>query len=418
MSSPAIASDGGRRALDSRPQLVPSLLQSTLLATLALAPLEGYLQAVNGQLSKLAPALFLLVWVVHRLLNNRPFGVSHPVVWWSLGLMSLVLASSAVHIDQTFTIVYLARWIPFLIFVVALADVVAHEVAPWTALLALVAGAAASALGAVISFVFFEAPRATGPMTDPNDLAYVLTAAVPIMLLSGWRSKSARSAWVSGVVIALLLVGAAATLSRGGGLATALVLVWALARGLIPARLAAAALGLLGSLGMAILLLAQPAVEQAIDQKEYIAGTNVDTRLLRWHAAARMLGDNLLLGVGPGGFREKYVQYSRLAELAEQQPVAHQMYLEVGAELGLIALVCFLGAILGALVATEKAVRRCQSVRTSANEDLRLAALATQGSLLAICASSMFLSEQYYLALWAALGIAAAVDWRTRRGST
>lgn len=391
------------------------LLRGSLAATLALAPLEGYLQDLNGNLSKLAPALFLVTWVVDRLFRRRPLGASHPVVWCCTGLLVVVLLSTAVNSDNGYALLYLIRWLPFLVLVVALVDVIAHDVGPWVALHALVAGAAASALGAVVSFAFLGSPRATGPLSDPNDLAYVITAAVPIVLVSVRRATRALVAAGWAVVLALLLVGAAATFSRGGIIATACVLVWTVSRKLVPARFLAGAAVLLATLAVPILVSAPAVVQNALAQKEYIAATNVDTRLLRWQAAARMMADNPLLGVGPGGFRARYVEYSGFAELAERTPVAHEMYLEVGAELGVVALVLFLGAIASAFVASENATRLRQTSTADRRDPVLLAALAAQGSLLAICVSSAFLSEEYYMPLWAGLSVAAAVDIRSRR---
>ncbi len=396
------------------PRTPGRLLRVTLVATLALAPLEGYLQDVDANLSKVAPALFLLAWLTHRLVGNRPVGASHPVTWCAVGLVPIVLVSTAVNLDNGHALAYAVRWLPFLLLVVALVDVLTHDVDVWVALYALVAGAAASALGAVVSFAFLGSPRATGPLEDPNDLAYVITAAVSIVLLAVQKAVRPMGALAWGAVLALLLVGALATLSRGGILATTAVLLWALSRGLIPARFLVATGALLAALAATILLLAQDVVQQALDQKQYIAASNVDTRLLRWQAAARMLADNPLLGVGPGGFRTGYVEYSGFAELAERTPVAHEMYLEVGAELGALALLLFVGGIVAALAASEQAVRRRRADGAGVHDTGVLAALAVQGSLLAVCVSSVFLSEQYYMPLWAGLSIAAAVDLRSR----
>jgi len=404
------AEDTGTRGPRNR------FLVVTLVATLALAPLEGYLQDVDANLSKVAPALFLVTWLLGRLARGRPIGVSHPVVWCAVGLVPLVLASTAVNLDNGYALVYAIRWLPFLLLVVALVDVLTHDVDPWVGLYALVAGAAASATGAIVSFAFLGSPRATGPLEDPNDLAYVITAAVPIVLLAVRKAARPLASLAWGAVLALLLVGALATLSRGGIIATTLVLVWALARGLVPIRFLAAAGALLAALAVPILLLAQDVVQQALDQKTYIAASNVDTRLLRWQAAARMLADNPLLGVGPGGFRGQYIEYSGFAELTELTPVAHEMYLEVGAELGVVALLLFVGAIVAALVASENAVRRRRADGAAERDPRLLAALAVQGSLLAVCVSSVFLSEQYYMPLWAGLAIAAALDLRSRTG--
>lgn len=412
---------GGDSSLVTAPQLdlqgakLPLLLWVTLVVTLVLASLEGYLQDVSFQLSKVAPILFLAVYAVHRIWGSRPIGVSHPVTWCVAGLMPVLLASSALNADNGYAMAYLLRWLPFLLLVLALTDVLVHDIEPWVALYALVAGATLASCGALVSFVFLGSPRATGPMEDPNDLAYVLTAAVPIVLLAVARSRHrwARVGW--GLVLALLLTGTAATVSRGGALAVAAVLIWLAVRTVVPKRFLSIGLVLLVAVAVPLVLMAQDVVEKAVAQKQFIADSNVETRLMRWQASARMLGDHLLLGVGPGGFRDSYIEYSHFAELAHPNPVAHQMYLEVGAELGLLGLVIFLAAIVAAIVASEQAVRARRAVGAGPTDRLLLAALAVQGSLLAVCISSIFLSQQYYMQLWAGLAIAAAIHVRTTR---
>jgi O-antigen ligase len=127
-----------------------------------------------------------------------------------------------------------------------------------------------------------------------------------------------------------------------------------------------------------------------------------------------MLADNPLTGVGPAGFPGEYVTYSGFAELAERTPVAHQMYLEVGAELGAPGLLLFLTLIVLGIACTELTVRRLHRTRTPVEVELRLAAYAAQGSLAAICVASSFLSEEYYMSLWATLAIAVALELRSR----
>jgi O-antigen ligase len=90
--------------------------------------------------------------------------------------------------------------------------------------------------------------------------------------------------------------------------------------------------------------------------------------------------------------------------LNAQNAVTHNMYLEVGAELGVTGLALFLSIIGIAFVATTRA----------GSADNRIA-LAVQGSLVAVVAASTFLSEEYYMPLWAGVATAAALDLRKRR---
>ncbi len=401
------------RPLQRHPAGTSTLLALAVVLALTSAQVEGYLLGVHPALAKLAPAALLAGWVTHRVWLRRPVGVGHPLVAAVIALAVVVLVSASVNLYNGHALEMTARWIPFLLLTVALVDLLTHDVHPGTALSALMAGAVIAAAGALVSFVVLNDPRATGPLEDPNDLAYVLTAAAPIALVRMGVARG-RRAWALAGALALLLAGSAATVSRGGALAALLTLGWVAWRRLVPARLLAAGAVLLALVGSAVALIAYDQIETAVNQKRYIASTNIETRTLRWQAALRMLGDNPLFGVGPGGVRTSYVEYSGFAELAETTPVTHQMYFEVGAELGVFGLGLFLAMIVGAFTATECAVRRLRRAHAPPTDPLLLAALACQGSLIALCTSSFFLSEEYYMPLWAAVAVAAAVELRTR----
>jgi O-antigen ligase len=159
--------------------------------------------------------------------------------------------------------------------------------------------------------------------------------------------------------------------------------------------------------GFAVVRFAGAAFDRALTEKVFIAGSNVDTRELRWRAAARMLADSPLLGVGPGGFRGEYVAASHNAELAEQTPVAHNMFLEVAAELGLPAFALFVGLVAVAVTASERVLR------VSAD---RRPMVAVQAATVAVVVAALFLSEQYYLPLWLLVALPVAAELRERGG--
>ena len=81
------------------------------------------------------------------------------------------------------------------------------------------------------------------------------------------------------------------------------------------------------------------------------------------------------------------------------------MYLEVGAEFGVLGLVLFVGLIVVALRASERAL--------SFGVD-RSVVVLLQASMVAVLSASA--SEQYYMPLWAGLAIACGMELRTRAG--
>ncbi|MEV6829525.1 O-antigen ligase family protein [Amycolatopsis sp. NPDC051102] len=379
-------------------------LQVLACATVALAPVEGYLTAVQSQLGKAAPALLILTWLVVRLRRRQLPGPTplHAV----LALLAVVLAATAArHAAGPFTTEYTVRWLPFLVVTAVLADVASREVPVRWLLFAAAAGATVAGAGALFSLIVGGEARASGPQPDPNDLAYFLVAAVPLLAALHRRGRGAVLA-VAGIV---LVAGATATFSRGGALGLGAAAGWLLLRRVLPWRVVAAVAAAVAGLGLAALLFAGPQLDRALQEKTFIAASNVDTRELRWQAAARMLTAHPLLGVGPGGFREHYAAESHDAEIDEQTPVAHNMYLEVAAELGLPGFALFAGVIGTAAVASERTVRR------AGPGPRRTEAVAIQASLLAVLVTSTFLSEQYYLPLWSLAALAVATEIRARR---
>ncbi|MEU4761828.1 O-antigen ligase family protein [Actinosynnema sp. NPDC023794] len=390
------AADDVAGAMRSMTWLVRALACATVFA----APLEGYLLHAHDQLAKAPSALLVLVWAVLRVRQRRA-PEPHPAHVVLAALAVVLLASWAVHAGGPFATGYALRWLPFLLVTVVLIDVVSREVPLRAVLAATVAGAVVAAVGALLGMVAEGQTRAAGPLEDPNDLAYFLVAALPLLV-------ALRRSVLTAAAAVVLAAGAAATFSRGGALALTAAVAWLTARRAVPLKALAGGVAALAVLGVAAVLFAGPELDRAVREKTHVAETNVDTRELRWQAAARMVAEHPTLGVGPGGFREGYPAASNNAEIDEQTPVAHNMYLEVAAELGVPGFALF--AALLVLTAVT-----CERVRRTTDDPLPI--VAVQASLIAVVVASTFLSQQYYLPLWSLVAVVAAADLRLRRAS-
>ncbi|WP_250557786.1 O-antigen ligase family protein [Pseudonocardia lacus] len=385
------------------------LLRFATCAVVGLAPVEGYLIDVQEDLAKLPTVVFAVAWLIVRV-RVKAIGRLHASQVALAGLAAVVLASYAVHLEEPFAGEYVQRWLPFLVLSALLVDVIGREVPIRAVLASAVAGATWAAIGALQSVLVDGETRASGPLDDPNDLAAVLVTALPLLLALIPPPRPGRRihpmAIVALVVAAVLAVGAATTLSRGAGFALAAAVAYLAVRRAVPVRVMVGA-GVLVAVGAALLVVVAPdTVDRAIGEKVHIAGENIDTRELRWQAAARMLAENPVLGVGPGGFRSEYAAASGVAELAEQTPVAHSMYLEVAAEFGVPGLLLFLAFIACGFIASERALRIGAD---------RQVVLASQAALVAVLVASIFLSEQYYLSMWALVAAMCGLELRMRR---
>jgi len=382
------------------------VLAAASVAVFALAPVEGLLLWLQPDAAKLPAAVLGLCWVVLRW-RVPPAPRPHAVHVLLAILVVVVSASAATHLTSPFAVLYTGRWLPFLILTAILVDLASSLVSVRLLAASAVVGAAVASAGALYGVIAFHESRSALPQTDPNDLACALVAALPLVLCLSPRRLVAKAGVVAAfTVIALAVV---ATQSRGGLLALAAAAAWLLARRAVPLRPALSAVGVLGVLGVICAYVMRSEIADALAAKVYISQRNTDTRLMRWHGAAEMFGGHPFLGVGPGGFRTGYPAVSGMAEIdiPAQQFVTHNMYLEVAAELGLLGLVAMLAVLATAFACAETALRH--------GIDRRVA-IGVQASLIGVAVAEVFLSGEYFFALWSVVALGCALGIRARYG--
>lgn len=103
-------------------------------------------------------------------------------------------------------------------------------------------------------------------------------------------------------------------------------------------------LGILGTTGVCIALFFQKILERlgTLGNLDFISNAN---RLLAWQSALKMIHDRPLFGFGPFSWNLAYPQYRDPREF-EHLLHAHNMYLHLGVEYGLLALALLLAVIL------------------------------------------------------------------------
>jgi putative inorganic carbon (hco3(-)) transporter len=379
-------------------------LEWALLVLVALSPLEDLLgRAVHPQVVKGLGALVFCAAAV-RLLGPRGGLRSHPAHRCLWLFLLLALAAAAARPNGAVGLEVLVRYFSFSGVFVAAVLCFTDRRAVWRVFAAYVLGATTAAGVGLHAFLTGAVSRAEGPLDDPNDLAFALVVAVPMAFALFGRSR--RPGWL--LLSLVCVLGAAATVSRGGGAALAAAAVWAVTTGVVARRVvvAAASSAVLALAG--VVWYARDLVGSALEQKTSIAANNVDTRVLRWQAALEMIGEHPLLGMGPAGFRLNYEEWARAYDptTVPDGTVVHQMFLEVGAELGLPALLAFVAFVGVALLAAADVRRR------AVDPEERLLGAATEAGLVATVVASLFLTEQYYVPLWILAAAAVALQQR------
>lgn len=365
----------------------------------AVEPFGDLLRELHPAAVKLTGAVLFLAWLVRLAQDPRVAGLRQGGIRALAALMTVLLASFAVHgADLGTGADHLLSYVSYALVVVVLVDTVrrgrpdALTCATRIALSYLLACTAAG-LVAIGDFLA-HGGRGAGPLEDPNDLAFFLLAALPFALVLARRTPAAGAACAL-----VLLVAITVTFSRGALVGVVVMVGVALYLGALRATTVVAA-GLVALSAVGVLWAANTAVvSESLAEKDHIAAENVDLRLTTWSMAAEMTVDSPLLGQGPGGFQAASSRYVPAGVTEVRQTVVHQMYLDVSAELGLLGLVAF-GAVLACGI--HGAGRARALARTRPLADAVLVAFA--GTLVAAC----FLSEQLYLPVWllVALGLA------------
>jgi O-antigen ligase len=275
------------------------------------------------------------------------------------------------------------------------------------------AGATAAALVGLVQPADNE--RLVGSLGEPNFLAAMLLPAfVFTVFATGWTTNVVQR-WLLGLLGVLFLVSIFLTQSRGGLIALGVAIVAGVVLGGPRRRMFALFGGLAAAVGLAYyaLFASDYALERLTNPGR---GTG---RADLWSVATGVIGDNPVVGVGAGNFPVVAPQYAaepinlpdaRL--LVDTPKVAHNTYLGVFAELGVVGLALFALVVLGSLVLLWRAggvfARR-------GDVQLELISRAVLVSLVGMLAAFVFLSGEYEKQLWLLLGLAVALHGLARR---
>lgn len=248
--------------------------------------------------------------------------------------------------------------------------------------------------------------RAAGAVGDPNELAAGLLVGGTLAAAFALNPRVALP-WrlAAGGASLLCLVGIVLTLSRGGllGVIAATVLAVVMGGRWRPRIAAACAVLVLCGVGYFAAVASLPAKERVMN----VGGGS--GRVDLWTVGSRMVEDEPIRGVGGGQFATSSVHYllapgaiERGEYILLEPKVAHNTYLEVVAELGVIGGVLF-GSI--ALFCVGCAIRAVGRFRRSGDERMEILARGFVIGLGGYLVTLLFISENYSKLMWILLGL-------------
>ncbi len=260
--------------------------------------------------------------------------------------------------------------------------------------------------------------RLSGAVGGANETAAVLVAG--LTLAAALTAVLKRKPWLrfaAALSVALCGYGVLLTVSRGALVALSLTLIVSV---IVAGRWRApvAAFALLLAIG-AVAYFAVLAPRDARERFEEVRGGTGRTDI--WAVGWRMVEDRPLLGVGAANFATSSVHYllqpgaiEHSEFIVDDPKVAHNIYLHVLAELGLIGLVLFLSIIASSLTCMLKAAR---AFAVLGDAQMEIIARGVFVAVIGLLAEDFFASEQYSKQLWLLLALGPPMLALARNGA-
>lgn len=334
-----------------------------VLGLLIFGPLAyGAVRTLEFALVQALVLVVVLLWILRLWLHPRPVFFWPPICWAVLAFVVYAIVRYRIAPIEYVARLELTKILTYAFLFLAIINNLSRQESTQIISLALITLAAALSMFAVFQFITHYdriwtmtkpegyISRGSGTFINPNNFAGFLEMILPCALaytLIGRFSHASKV--VLGYASLAIIVGIGVTLSRGGWIATALMLgVFSLV------LLLQRDFRLRSTVVMAVLLLAgiafvakahqsQKRFEQlvtAVKQNEKLK----DDRFLYWKTAAQIWRENIWLGAGPAHYDYRFPQY-RPADLQGVPQYVHNDYLNTLADFGLIGLALVLSFI-------------------------------------------------------------------------
>ncbi len=351
---------------------------------------EIHLGAMTVGVTEALVGLVLAAWLAKMVAVREIKTVHPPLLLPLLIFLGAILLSLTVTLSLQYSLKEVLKWLEVLGIYLFVVNVIGRREAKAIVLLILLAGISQALLGIYQFFglvgpewflLFDRFMRAHGTFEQPNPYGGYLGLTLPLaysLLLASFKMQDTSNArWlpaslVYGVACAVMAAALIMTWSRGAwlGFIAAFIVM-----NVVRSRRAAALFALvLILLSFAIVmgglqLLPEPVTQRFLDFLPFLEGVDIRRvevtpanfavieRLAHWQAGWDMFSEHPWLGVGIGNYEPVYPAYA-LPRWDEPLGHAHNYYLNIAAEAGLVGLSAYLILWVAVFWQAWQAVRR------------------------------------------------------------
>lgn len=381
------------------------------LASIDLLPFSG----AALSFAKAVGLVLVISWlatIATRRQGNSDFVAVHPVMSnVLLAFVAWVAMSAAWAEEPSASLEAVYRYGPNIVLLLIVFEAMREGKHVVWMLSAYLVGATASAAYSILNPVGgVDANRLAGEGLNANELASALVVAIVIAgaFAVGGRGKPLVRLAAIGLM-AMATAGTFLSLSRSGLVALAVALIASVGFGARWRGAAAVALVLLSlsCVGYFAFIAPPDSTRRVTSAGDGTGRTDI------WAVGWRMVEAEPVHGIGAGNFPNTSIHYlfepgllKRSDFIVDTPKVAHNVYLEVLAELGVVGLALFM-TILGFCI--RHMHRAAQAFSRLGDRQLELIARAVLVATLATLAADFFASEQFSKQLWLLLALGPAL---------
>jgi O-antigen ligase len=280
----------------------------------------------------------------------------------------------------------------------------------WT-LVAAIGGLAFASLYVLREFQKYSGPnsmiRPGYVVGDPNyfTLSALLCLPLAFALIQERRPRWLRPFAATCLILMILAVTLAA--SRGGFLGLMAAFLFVLWR----SRQRARNFIVLACLIVPLSILSPISPLARLLSPTYSDAEAADTRFVLWGAGLRMFQENWLTGIGVGNFKSMAPAYQEPGKRTVQA-IAHNTYIQLAAEQGVVGLLLFLGVLTAGFRSLERTAAQALRLRSSL---LYHSASGIQGGLVGYTVGAFFVSAEYQRLLWFMIFVSICLSELTRQ---